>query len=237
LTTATEKRTGLDLPFAVIGHRGAAGLEPENTLRSFRRAFDLGVPAVELDVYAIEGSLVVIHDDRLERTTNGRGLVQTTPLATLRALDAGKGERIPLLEEVFAITPPGVAVNVELKGRGTAPLAAALLHSYPQVDVLISSFSAGELEAFRALDRDTKVGALFHRVAPRMLEKATALGAWSINLSNEIATRERIASVRQAGFRCFVYTINDPARARELEAAGANGIFTDRPDLMLPWGG
>ena len=233
MTSVARNKTGLDLPFVVIGHRGAAGLEPENTLRSFARAFALGVPAIELDVYAIDGALVVFHDDRLERTTNGRGLIATTPLATLRALDAGKGERIPLLEEVFATTPPGVAVNVELKGRGTARLVAELLPTYPDIEVLVSSFRAGELAAFRALDAKTKVGALFHEVRPRMIEAATELDAWSINLSDEIATRQRVQSVRAAGFRCLVYTINDPTRARELAELGATGIFTDRPDLML----
>jgi glycerophosphoryl diester phosphodiesterase len=226
--------TGLEAPFVVIGHRGAAGLEPENTLRSFRRAFALGVPAIELDVYAIDGRLVVFHDERLERTTNGRGLIATTPLARLRELDAGKGERIPLLEEVLDITPTGVAVNVELKGRGTARLVAELLpRSKPEL--FVSSFRPGELAQFRALSSDTKVGALFHRASPRMLLVAQELHAWSINLSNEIATRERIALVRDSGFRCFVYTINDPARARELATHGANGIFTDRPDLMARW--
>ena len=89
-------------PILVIGHRGAAGLVPENTLPSFRRACDCGVGAVELDVYAVEQELIVIHDDTLERTTNGTGPVMGRPIAELRRLDAGGGWPIPLLAEVEA---------------------------------------------------------------------------------------------------------------------------------------
>src|SRR4051794_29972802 len=106
--------------FLIIGHRGAAGLEPENTLRSFARAIEIGVDAIELDVYCVDDRLVVIHDDTLERTTNGRGEVMKSTFAALRQLDAGRGERIPTLEEVFAAVPERLTVNVELKGSGTA---------------------------------------------------------------------------------------------------------------------
>ena len=85
----------LDIPFPIIGHRGAAGLEPENTLRSFSRAVRLGVDAVELDVHWVHDELIVIHDDTLERTTNGTGPLDSISLAELRELDAGAGERIP----------------------------------------------------------------------------------------------------------------------------------------------
>ncbi|HWB60056.1 MAG TPA: glycerophosphodiester phosphodiesterase family protein, partial [Chthoniobacteraceae bacterium] len=87
--------------FLCIGHRGAKGLEPENTLRSIRRALDLGVDGVEIDAWFVDGEVIVIHDDTLERTTNGHGLVQEQTFDYLRSLDAGKGEKIPTLREVF----------------------------------------------------------------------------------------------------------------------------------------
>ena len=223
---------GFAAPFTIIGHRGAAGLEPENTLRSFRRAFELGVHAVELDVYAVEGRLVVIHDDRLERTTNGAGLVAATPLPLLRTLDAGSGERIPLLEDVFAAVPDGVGVNVELKGPGTAGALVPLLRTFPHVEVLVSSFKHRELREFRALDASTRVAVLYQRTDPAMLETARELDAFAINLSNELATPQRVAEVTGAGYRCFVYTVNDPVRAKALAAMGASGVFTDRPDRV-----
>src|SRR5215468_1025511 len=113
--------------FMIIGHRGAAGLEPENTLRSFARAIEIGVDAIELDVYCVDDHLVVIHDDTLERTTNGRGDVMAHSFAALRRLDAGHGERIPTLDEVLAQMPAHFTVNVELKGKATAaPVARCI---------------------------------------------------------------------------------------------------------------
>src|SRR6187455_3135798 len=87
--------------FLCIGHRGACGHEPENTLRSVRRALELGAHGIEIDVHYVHGELLVIHDAKLERTTNGRGYISRKSLADLRALDAGQGERIPTLREVF----------------------------------------------------------------------------------------------------------------------------------------
>jgi len=103
-------------PFLLcIGHRGAMGHEPENTLLSFQKAIKLGAPCLELDVYWVDDEIVVIHDDRLERTTNGVGLVADQTLAYLRSLDAGKGQQIPTLAEVCQAVHPGTCLNIELK--------------------------------------------------------------------------------------------------------------------------
>src|SRR5262245_29681827 len=107
-------------PFLCIGHRGARGYEPENTLLSFRKALALGAPCIELDVFAVGGQLVVFHDDRLERTTNGKGFLLEHSFEELRRLDAGKGEKIPTLSEVFAAVDRRAGINIELKGRNTA---------------------------------------------------------------------------------------------------------------------
>jgi glycerophosphoryl diester phosphodiesterase len=219
-------------PFLIIGHRGAAGLEPENTLRSFACAIDLGVDGIELDVYCVDGRLVVIHDDTLERTTNGRGEVMQTSFDALRRLDAGRGERIPTLEEVFALVPSGFFVNVELKGAGTAEPVARSIAEHPQVDALVSSFDHAELERFRAVSADTRVAPLFHRSATDAFEVADRLRAWSINLSVKLADADRLKRIAERGYRSLVYTVNDVATARRLEAAGATGVFTDYPDRM-----
>ena len=116
--------------FLCIGHRGAKGLEPENTLRSIRKALDLGVDGVEIDVYSVAGQLVVIHDETLERTTNGRGLVEEQSFDYLRSLDAGKGEKIPVLREVFDEVNRRAFINIELKGRHTAEPVMELIGEY-----------------------------------------------------------------------------------------------------------
>jgi len=103
-----------------FGHRGARGHEPENTLRSVRKALELGADGIEVDVYFVDGRLMVIHDDTLNRTTNGKGPVAGRTFAELRALDAGKGERIPTLAEVFDAVNHRAVINMELKGPGTA---------------------------------------------------------------------------------------------------------------------
>ncbi len=219
-------------PFVVIGHRGAAGLEPENTCRSFARAIELDVDAVELDVHVVEDRLVVIHDHKLDRTTNGKGKIRSAKLADLRGLDAGAGERIPLLEEVIDLTAPTeTPINIELKGRGTAKQVAALLDQSGRF--LVSSFNHDELRAFRALRTDIAVAPLFEWWRGDGIETAKELDAVSINLGDRIATNRRVEKIRAAGFRVLVYTVNSARRARELGEMGVAGVFTDRPDVVV----
>lgn len=216
----------------IIGHRGAAGLAPENTLPSFEAAYAAGVGAVELDVYQIEDTLIVFHDDRLERCTNGKGKVQEQALSYLRSLDAGNGYQIPLLSEVLDDLPTEVGINIELKGRGTGQPVAQLLAQLPQLDVLVSSFRHRELEVVRSQNAQVRIAPLFHRWPPAPWKAAKTLDAWSVNLGNNITTAKRVAKIHRAGYRCCVYTVNDPERAAQLRGFGVDGIFTDRPDLM-----
>ena len=220
-------------PFSVIGHRGAAKLAPENTLSSFRRAVELGVSGVEFDLYAHGGELIVIHDDRLERTTNGHGPVADLPLSELRKLDAGDGQQIPLLQEVVEQLPARIALNLELKGPGTAaPVAAWLAENKPGSDILVSSFDHAELRQFRQLDSQTAVAPLFHKPHADMLTIGRELAASAINLSTRLASARRLGQIRDAGFGALVYTVNGLSSARRLLRDGATGIFTDRPDRI-----
>jgi glycerophosphoryl diester phosphodiesterase len=223
----------LNAAFLIVGHRGAAGLEPENTLRSFARAIDLGVDAVELDVYCVDDRLVVIHDDTLERTTNGHGPVAETPFEALRWLDAGAGELIPTLEEVIELVAGRVAINVELKGDGTAAPVARCIERQPNAEILVSSFEHAELGRFRRESPNALVAPLFHKPSPQMFVIAGALGAWSINVSGRLATPALLSEIAERGYRSLVYTINDNSIARALRDGGAGGIFTDYPDRML----
>ncbi len=115
----------------IIGHRGACGYEPENTISSFKKALELGVDAIELDVYVLgRGELVVIHDDKVDRTTNGKGYVLDYSFEELRKLDAGNGQTIPTLEEVLDLVNMKTSVNIELKGTGTAKAVASTIYNY-----------------------------------------------------------------------------------------------------------
>lgn len=216
----------------IIGHRGAAGLCPENTLPSFRRAWGLGVSAVELDVHVVENELVVIHDETLERTTNGQGPVAKRPLASLRALDAGGGWPVPLLREVVAELPAAGGLNVELKGAGTAAPAAAYLSGLTAVDLLVSSFDHDELAQFHELAPDIAVAPLYDRWRDDVWETAAALGAGTVNLSRRVVTAERVNAATRRGLQLLVYTVNDLQEAGRLIEMGVRGIFTDYPDRI-----
>lgn len=221
----------------VIGHRGAAGLVAENTLPSFLKAAELGCAAVELDVYAVDDEILVIHDDTLNRTTNGKGRVMSKSAKSLRALDAGQttapGAQIPLLSEVFAALPARVMINIELKGPATArPVAQALRDWQPANHVLVSSFDHDLLRVFRTEDDTTAVAPLFHKKSSDMLVIACELNACAVNLNSKIATKERLSAIRSAGFGAAVYTVNSLRSARRLFRDGATGVFTDRPDRV-----
>src|SRR5436305_847299 len=138
--------------FLVTGHRGAAGLEPENTLRSFRRACELGVDRIETDVRLTrDGRLVCVHDATVDRTTNGTGAVADMSFNQIRCLDAGQGERVPSLEEALAAVRGQAVLQIELKGEGTAAPTLQVLEAEQVAppEVLISCFDSPRLEEAR----------------------------------------------------------------------------------------
>ena len=232
--------------FMLIGHRGAAGLAPENTLQSFRCALDWNCPMVELDVYACmnknrQTELVVIHDDKLNRTTNGRGRVMDHSVEQLRRLDAGSGQQIPRLSEVVALLrrhdrehQSTTALNIELKGPATAAPTAAALTGMEGVPLLISSFDHEQLSLFHQLAPAYAVAPLYDRFRPDWQATAESLQAVAVNLSARAVNTDRVAAIREAGYAVFVYTVNTIAEAHRLRAAGVNGVFTDRPDVLIP---
>jgi glycerophosphoryl diester phosphodiesterase len=236
-------------PFVIIGHRGAAGLAPENTLASFSRALDFATPMVELDVHRVpngpqdkEDVLVVIHDDDVRRTTNGKGRVSDFDAAGLATLDAGNGERIPTLTDVIALIDQynqtavaQVGINIELKGQRTASAAAELLNAGMPFPTLVSSFDHDELRQFHHLAPTSPVAPLFDKWQNACFDIADELAAVAVNWSNRIVSSARVNAAKNRGLKVFVYTVNHSSRARELEAMGVDGIFTDRPDRMRAW--
>ncbi|MEM1271592.1 MAG: glycerophosphodiester phosphodiesterase family protein [Bacteroidota bacterium] len=222
----------------IIGHRGAAGLAPENTLPSFQAALDAGVTWVELDVYAIDQELVVFHDDMLDRCTNGTGPIQSTPLAHLRTLDAGNGAQIPLLQEVLNLLGPDIGVNVELKGPRTARPAIQQIREYvgkgwPPERFLLSSFDHAQVRLAQQEAPDIPRGVLIGRRPVWSARIAEKYGATSLNLNRRSVHRRVVADAHRKGIEVWVYTVNDPAEAERLRDMDVDAIFTDRPDLML----
>ncbi len=222
-----------------IGHRGAAGLEPENTLRAFKHAMDLGVDMIEFDVHLCKsGELAVIHDETLNRTTNGKGKIIDKTLDELKKLDAGKGEKIPTIDEVLDLVDHKTKVNIELKGRDTAKPVAATITKYvakgwSHYDFLISSFNAKELEVFHQLISFVALGlVLKEKPNKKIFDFARILNITSLHLPYDKIDYKVIDEVHRNSFKVFVFTLNKKEDIERMTALGIDGIFSDRPDLL-----
>lgn len=221
--------------FICIGHRGACGYEPENTLRSFEKAINMGCPWIELDVYSVANELLVIHDDSLERTTNGKGEVMDSTLAYLRGLDAGDGQQIPTLNEVVELVDKRCAINIELKGPDTAAPVSAYLGSlcengWHEDHFLFSSFNHAELAK---ADVRFRRGALFHKHVPDYFQRTTRLQAYSINLSIKLVEQNLVDEAHDHGLKVFVYTVNKVKDIQQMVKMGVDGVFCDYPDRVF----
>ena len=231
--------------FQIIGHRGASGYEPENTLISFKKAIELKANMIELDVYACRtGQVVVIHDFKVDRTTNGKGYVEDMPFEELRTLDAGKGEKIPTLAESLDVIDRKCKVNIELKGEGTPVPVFILIEKYVNEkgwdwdDFYISSFNHYLLNEFISLMPDgngIKICPLICGIPLGFAKFGEELNAYSINLSSEFINTYIIDDAHRRGMKVFVYTVNDVNDLLLVKRLGADGVFTNYPDI-LNWG-
>ncbi len=240
----------LKLP-KVIGHRGAKAYAPENTLESIRTAASLGVAWVELDVKLTKDSVpIIFHDEELDRTTNGTGLVAQTKYEDLRDLDAGSwfgdsfvAARIPTLEQALdEIVKAGMGRTLEIKpcpGREKETAEVALDHLSQMWDdldnLLISSFQHVSLEAALDLAPDYARGLLIggEEMPENWMDLADYLDVSTINLGSKLVTREIADDIMDMEKPLLVYTVNDPLQARSLQKLGVDGFFSDCPDVIL----
>ncbi len=207
----------------IIGHRGACGLEPENTLRSVQRAMDLGVDMVEIDIYEHEGRLIVMHDQTLDRTTNGVGKYSDYSLDHLRKLDAGKGERIPYLEEVIELTRDKVGLNIEIKGRGVVPLLDQTIHS--DDGFLVSSYDWDQLNEYRQLSSEITLGVL----GEDPFEVARKLNAYSVHPGLIRLTDEYMRQAREGELQVFAHSVRSDENWDLVRKFKVDGCFVDDP--------
>ncbi len=222
-----------------IGHRGAVGYEPENTLLSFKKALELNVDMIELDVHVCKtGEVVVIHDDKVDRTTNGKGFVLKRTFQALRALDAGKGQKIPILQEVLDIVNRKAKINIELKGKGTAKPVSDIIEKYVKEkgwlddDFLISSFNRHELQKFYQLNPKVRLGILIGRTAVGFERIAKKIHAYSVNTKMELVNKNFVDDARKKGLRVFVWTVNDFKDIERMKLLEVDGICSDFPDRL-----
>ncbi|MBO6519786.1 MAG: glycerophosphodiester phosphodiesterase [Rhodospirillales bacterium] len=236
------------VPF-VIGHRGAAGLAPENTLISLRRARLEGAKWVEFDVkLSSDGTAVLFHDDTLERTTTGRGRVKDCHIDTIRKLEAGAwfgasfaGTRVPTFaESIQTLADEGLGANVEIKpcpgeARRTAEVVCRMIAETWSDSVpgpVISSFDRDAMAVARDMLPDAARAMLFSGLPDDWKRVVDELKCTSVHASNRHVTKAVVAQVNEAGLPLRIYTVNDPARAETLREWGVSAVFTDRPDLI-----
>jgi glycerophosphoryl diester phosphodiesterase len=246
----------------VIAHRGGRGLAPENTLYAFRKSSALGVDVLEMDIrQTADGALVVLHDETVDRTTDGSGSVAALTLVDLRRLDAGyrwspdggrthphRGQAltVPTLQEVFEALP-GARMNVEMKTRGTAlagPLCDLIRAHRMEQRVAVASFGQEARDAFRAACPGVATAATaeetrsLFRLAMAFLEPLFEPRAEVLQVPErlggfEVLTPRFVSAARRLNLKIEVWTISEPEDMKRLIAVPVDGIMTDHPDRML----
>lgn len=237
----------------VIAHRGFSGAAPENTLSAFRKAIEVGADMFELDVLlSSDGHVVVIHDDTLERTTNGEGRVVDHTLEELTSLDAGAwfseefaGERIPTLEQALRLARGRILVNVEIKTEAVTDdakggIVEKTLTLVDALDmkgqVVISSFDPRALAHARELDPEARTASLYNRrhhegKTPR--EILDEVGSRGLSMSQRQVSEQIVEACHGLGRPVAVYTVNEENDLIRILELGVDAIFTDRPDRLL----
>lgn len=218
----------------VYAHRGSSAAFPENTLLAFRKAIEAGADGLELDLHATaDGTVVVIHDRSLERTTNGRGYVDEQSLEAVREVDAGSGERVPTLVEVLDLAGGRLHVDLEVKQPGIEAEVLNVLSTYPGARWAISSFDWEILKRLRKLAPAAELWPLAMRVDTALLEVAASLGSPCVAVAAGAYTEISAQVISEAGLAAMVWTVNEPDEALRVRALGAAAMCTDVPGEMV----
>lgn len=217
-----------------IGHRGAAGHAPENTLGSIQKAIAFGCDLVEVDVRRTkDGQLLLLHDERVDRTTNGKGAIAEMTLKDLRMLDAGGGQWIPTLEETLQTANGRVGLILELKAKGLAEEVCCIVHASGFTGPIIyASFLHDELQHIHQAERGVSTMVLFKRLPQDPVAAGTSLRATCVGLRFDKATKPLLKAFHKAGLVVFTYTVNKPSDIQRVRALGVDGIVSDFPDRI-----
>lgn len=222
-----------------IGHRGAKGYEPENTLLSFQKAIDIGVDGIELDVHlSSDGAIMVIHDETLDRTTNGKGFVNELSLQELKTFQIEKENTIPTLIEVFDLVNKHCFINIELKGKGTYKPVINLIEHYIEEKnwnyghFIISSFNWSALQEVRKWNAKIPIGVLTHTDLDLAIAFAKFIKAETIHPYFHLLTKENTLKIQNEGFKVFAWTVNETEDIQKIKSFHVNGIISDFPDRI-----
>ncbi len=231
--------------FIKIAHRGSSGSYPENTRLAFEKAIEAGADMIEMDCrLSKDGHVVVIHDDRLDRTARAKGFVKGKTLKQLKKLDVGawlkksfKGERILTLEEILEIVSGKVEINLEIKSVLHGPLGIELkvLFIVSHFDYLertiFSSFDYQSLRRLRELAPDVRIGVLYGAgIRDNPFQAAREMNAYSLHIQREFATPHFLEEARELGLKGFVWTVNEVKEMEKFLSLGVDGIISDFPE-------
>jgi glycerophosphoryl diester phosphodiesterase len=230
----------------VIAHRGASSYAPENTLAAFDLALRMGVRHIELDVALTSDShTVVIHDDKVDRTSNGCGLVTSHTLAALRELDAGswfgaqfKGERVPAYDEVLARYKGRVHIHTEIKGKSPSlsQRTADLIRKHGmERHVTVTSFQSVRLEEMRAYAPELPTGWLVRELNDSIIAQAHAIGMSQLCPRADIVTREWVARLHAEGFVVRAWAVGTEELMQRAVQAGVDGMTVNFPDKLIAY--
>ncbi|MBC8227064.1 MAG: glycerophosphodiester phosphodiesterase [Gammaproteobacteria bacterium] len=230
----------------IIGHRGARGYIAENTLESIQKALDLNVDGVEIDVYqCASGEIVVFHDSNLNRLTGNKGFIEKTNFDELNTILVKGNYKIPTLGQVLELIAGSILLNIELKGKNTAILTAAILKKYlqnSQSDIknyIVSSDNWNELTLFKNQNTGIPIGVLSHtslllqKELNDIIEKGKELNAVAIHPKFSLLSKRAIDRMHSSGFLVYSWTINRPKDVKRAIQLGVDGIITDFPDRII----
>ncbi|MBY0406903.1 MAG: hypothetical protein K2Q01_04375 [Rickettsiales bacterium] len=225
-----------------LGHRGACGYAPENTLISVQKALDLHVDGFEFDIQlSKDGHPMVIHDDTLERTTNARGIVAQHTLHELQQIDASQGktlfQKIPSLQDIIDLVDKRCRLFIELKAEHCEKQVAehikrSVNNGWSYEQFYVCAFDHAQLAETRKLNDRIRTCALFAGIPVSLAAMGTEAGAWSINPCIHHMNRELVQDAHRRGLKVVTWTVNHPAHIEKARALGVDGIFSDYPDRL-----
>jgi glycerophosphoryl diester phosphodiesterase len=229
----------------VISHAACKGHAPENTLAGIRAALALGAEAIEIDLHCTaDGALVLLHDDSVDRTTEGSGDVRTLTLAAVQRLDAGarwpdaafRGEHVPTLEETLDLTRGKALLVIEIKQAAIEQAVAGCVRRLNATrEVMVWTFQPEVVRTMRAVAPEIPCGQTWSARRPdveKMLTTALLGNAQAVEPEHTLVDAELVRAARRSGLRVYTWTPDDPARIAELAAFGVDGICTNFPERV-----
>ncbi len=222
-----------------IAHRGAKGYEPENTLIAFQKAIDLGCDGIELDVHlSSDSEIIVIHDETIDRTTNGKGLVNQMKLLDLKSFFIDNKYEIPILKEVFDLVNHKILINIELKSYETTDKVVELIEKYVREknwkyeNFIVSSFDWNALQQVRFLNDKIQIGVLTATDLDLAFAFAKFIKAKSINSFFHLLNQENVDKIQAKGFEIHTWTVNEIEDINKMKRLKVDAIISDFPDRI-----